>query len=165
MPLLKAWIDPDDIGRVESELPRQMPVVSNDSMSQAVGEAVQMLDASGTDADWRLQRHTCADSPTYSLLPAGTQRDDPSAWSSQQLLIGRLLHGSASHWSSISSALQHSRGGLNPSFSLGGSLSHEYCRSSVGLSCRENLVQMVASNCSSDMDQDWSTTARRHLCG
>ena len=44
-----------------------------------MGEAVQMLVASGTDGDWRLQRHTREDSPTYSLLPAGTQRD-PCAW-------------------------------------------------------------------------------------
>ena len=42
--------------------------------------AVQMLDASGIDADWRLQRHTCADSLTDSLSHAGVQRDHPDAW-------------------------------------------------------------------------------------
>ena len=52
--------------------------------------------------------------------------------SSEQLLVGLLPRKSVSHWRSISSALQHSSEGLNPSFSLGGSLHHEYCRASVG---------------------------------
>ena len=75
-----------------------------------------MLDASGTDGDWRLQRRTCADSPTNSLLPAGTQR---RLGPPQQLLIGLLPRGSVSHWSSISSALKTFKGRAEPQFQPG----------------------------------------------
>ena len=89
-----------------------------------------MFDTSGTDGDWCPQRNSCADGPTYSLLPV-EYREDPVAW----------VFLAADGWSAPpsigdycfrSSVMQHPREGLNPSFSLGGSLPCEDCRASVG---------------------------------
>ena len=125
-----------------------------------------MLDTSGTDGDW-VPRGTLVRMAPRILCYLREYREDPVAW---VFLAAGGWSAPPSIWDYCfrSSAMQHPREGLNPGFSLGGSLSHEYCRASAGLSCSENLVLMVASNGSSDTDQDGSainSTAREYLCG
>ena len=149
--LSSAVTDPDGLGRGELEFPSQM--VSNDSMSQVrwVRQSRCLMPLAQMETGvFRGVLVLIVPLILCYLLEHREKIQLPG--SSEQPLVGLLPRGSVSHWSSISSALQHSRGGMNPSFSLGGSLPHENCRASVGLSCSENLVLMVGS--SSDMDQD-----------
>ena len=79
MLLLKECIDPDGMGRGESELPKSIGVELLLEPDQQE-ETVQMLDASGAEEDWHLQRRACALVSPNALLPAGTQGENPVAW-------------------------------------------------------------------------------------
>ena len=129
MPLLKAWIDPDGIGRGESELLNHM--VSNDSMSQVRWVRQSRCLIPLAQMETGVPRGTLVRMAPRTPCYLREYREDPVAW----------VFLAADGWSAPpsigdycfrSSAMQHPREGLNPSFSLGGSLPCEDCRARVG---------------------------------
>ena len=89
-----------------------------------------MLDTSGTDGDW-VPRGTLVRMAPRILCYLWAHREDPVAWA---FLASDRRSAPPSIWDYCfrSSAMQHPRGGLNPSFSLGGGLPCKDCRASVG---------------------------------